>query len=451
MMKNLSIGFVGNFYKTVVFETITKNIPIDKKNVYWFVTKESQYSYLCTQFPKENILLIDCRRIKADNEPIGDFKINELVFGDRVWKYEKEKGIKYLTNIQQPIYDFIKNNHISCVFGEATWAHELLIHRICKNKQELSCKYYSHSVVRIPNGRFIFFNDEKQTEIIERKYNVEVINTTLTIEKPSYLFVNDKIIAYKISGKGLLNRIKRFITNENIEKTDPNVLRGFLRIITATQEVLNQISYKFLKRVDFNSVKNKKYILFGFHKQPEASIDVCGRYFENQFENVVNLWRQLPPDWYLVIKEHSNAIGDRNFHFLRRLSKYPRVVLMHEKEDSHLLIRHAQLVATNTGTMALEAALMNIPAITFSQVFFNKINYCRHCSWTDLEKYNSITDLINEIRVSPDNTEEYTQYIMKNSFEGVLRDVITTPEVLSPENIKQLSKAIMEVSMFSAV
>jgi hypothetical protein len=66
MMKNLSIGFVGNFYKTVVFETIAKKIPIDKKNIYWFVTKESQYSYLSTQFPKENILLIDLKQIKMN-------------------------------------------------------------------------------------------------------------------------------------------------------------------------------------------------------------------------------------------------------------------------------------------------------------------------------------------------------------------------------------------------
>jgi hypothetical protein len=212
-MNNLSVGFVSNFYKTVVFEAIAKNIQIDKKNIYWFVTKESQYSYLCNQFPEENILLIDLMQIKKSKAPIGDFKINELVFGDRVWKYEKEKGIKYLTNIQQPIYDFIINNHISYIFGEVTWAHELLIHRICSNRQELSCKYYSNNVIRIPNGKFIFFKDEKQFKIVERKHNVEIENITFVIEKPSYLSINDKIMAYKISGKGLLNRLKRFITN----------------------------------------------------------------------------------------------------------------------------------------------------------------------------------------------------------------------------------------------
>jgi UDP-N-acetylglucosamine 2-epimerase len=191
--------------------------------------------------------------------------------------------------------------------------------------------------------------------------------------------------------------------------------------------------------------------LFGFHKQPEASIDVCGRYFENQFENVVNLWRQLPPDWYLVIKEHSNAIGDRSFNFFRKLRKYPRVILMNEKEDSHVLIQNAQLVATNTGTMALEAALMNIPAITLSRVFFNKLNYCRHCTWVDFEKYNSITDLIAEIKSVPNNIEEYTEFIMKNSFDGLISDVVSNPEVILPGNIEQLSKAVMEITEFSAV
>jgi UDP-N-acetylglucosamine 2-epimerase len=250
----------------------------------------------------------------------------------------------------------------------------------------------------------------------------------------------------------LEDRFRRFITGENIERTDPQVLHCRYRIIVPFKEVVNQLTYRYLKKFRFSFIENKKYIFFGFHKQPEASIDVCGRYFENQFETVINIWRQLPPKWLLAVKEHSNAIGDRGYSFFKKICQYPNIVIIDEKEDSHRIIQNAQLIITNTGTMALEAALMNIPAITLSTVFFNRLNYCRHCNWQDLEKYNSITDLINEIKRQPNNIEEYTKYIMENSFEGSYTALITTnPAVyLTDDNIRKFVCAVKEIINFDA-
>jgi hypothetical protein len=440
---NKNICFVDNFQKTFIFEAIISNLQAKNINIYWIVTKNSKYSYLCNKFSPNNILLINRDQIKETRLPIDDFKINELILGDRVWKYDIKNGIKYLTNIQQIIYDFIKNNTITHIFGEMTWAYEILIQRICKQKKELSCSYYSDHVTRIPNGRFLFFKDEKQTEIVEIQQNSnEVKDTTIIIEKPAYLVSNNKIVAYKMSGKGMINRFKRLLTGENIDKDDPQVHHGFSRMAIPIHEVINQITYTLLKKMNFDTIKDKKYIIFGFHKQPEASIDVCGRYFENQFEIVINLWRQLPPNWYLVLKEHSNAIGDRSSYFFKKLLKYPRIILVSDREDSHNLIRHAQLVATNTGTMALEAALLNIPSITLSKVFFNRLNYCRYCNWTDLEQYTSITDLIDEIKKKGNNIEAYTNYIMSNSFSGISTDMALHQNSISPKLIKQFSDAI---------
>jgi hypothetical protein len=440
---NKNICFVANFQKTQIYEKVVDNLVSEQVNVFWFVLKESQYKYLSTKYGMNNILLLDRKYIKKNNAPIGDFKINELIISDHVLKYEIKDGISYLTNIQQPIYDFIKNNNIAYVFGEITWAHEILIYRICQNKVELSCRYYSDHVIRIPNGKFCFFEDEKQTKIVELKHNNNKKATaSIVVEKPDYLSFNNKKVAYTMSVKGLIGRFKRFLTNENIENDDPNVHRGYHRVMIPFMEVIHQISYKFLKKYKFDYVENKKYILFGFHKQPEASIDICGRYFEDQSENVINLWRQLPPNWYLVIKEHSNAIGDRGYKFFKKLVKYPYIILMHEKEDAHRLIRNAQLVTANTGTMALEAGLMNVPAITFSKVFFNKLNYCRHCNWTDLEQYNSIIDLIDEIKKNGNNIEEYTKYIISNSFSGMGSDDALRKNDISLNDLKQMADAI---------
>ena len=60
-------------------------------------------------------------------------------------------------------------------------------------------------------------------------------------------------------------------------------------------------------------------MVYTLHKQPEASVDIVGRYYDNQYTNIQNIWRILPDDWCLVVKEHTNAIGDRPLSFLKKL------------------------------------------------------------------------------------------------------------------------------------
>lgn len=448
-----NICFVGNFFKTPVYERIADTLIERNVNVFWISANDNEYIHLKSKYSVNNVLLLNRNIIKEDNHSIDDFKINEILFIDRVFKYDKINGEKYLINCQKHIYNFIKENNICFVFGENTTSLEILILRICKKRVELNCKYYSHGVTRIPNGRIVFFENEEQNKIlpiedisnsnIEKKCN----EVNFKVDKPNYLKINDKILAKKMSFKGLLLRFKNLIIGENILKTNPfNIPNGFYRFYVPTREVFNQLTYKLVKKHSYSYIESKKYIFFGFHKQPESSVDVCGRYYENQFQNVLNLWRQLPPDWLLVIKEHSNAIGDRSLFFYNKLLRYSNIVLINEKEDSHNIIKGAQLVATNTGTMALEAALLGVPSITFSKVFFNMHNYCFHCDWTTLKSYSSIIDLINSIKVKEDNTNEYTDFIISNSYKAELTDIKSNPNVMRNDNIQTLSSVIFNIT-----
>ena len=93
--------------------------------------------------------------------------------------------------------------------------------------------------------------------------------------------------------------------------------------------------------------------------------------------NIVNVWRALPDGWLLLVKEHTNAVGDRSWCFYRRLRQLRNVVLVDEKADSHDIIRRSRAVVSVSGTMAYEAALMGIPSLTFGDVFFNRLPGCR--------------------------------------------------------------------------
>ena len=61
----------------------------------------------------------------------------------------------------------------------------------------------------------------------------------------------------------------------------------------------------------------EKFILFPLHVQPEQSIDVAGRPFTDQIAYIKQLAKILPIDIVLVVKEHTHALGSREW-FLQK-------------------------------------------------------------------------------------------------------------------------------------
>lgn len=443
------ICFIGNFYKTAVYEAIADELVKRDCESYWIIPNPTQYKYYSEKYGKDRVLLIDQTIISDEAEPIADLKINEIIYGDRIWKYQKEKGIKYLTSLQSLAYSFLQKNRIQTVFGEDTTAEELLICRLCKVREDLKCKFFSLGTARIPYGRFFFFEDEKQSCVWKGK-TVPADDEEITVEvrKPEYLARNDAIVKKQMSVMGMVRRLGYFISGKHIDKTDPDVLTDkLLRFKVKTREVINQLEYPRVNRQDISSFKDKKFVFYGFHKQPESSIDVCGRYNEDQFQSIINIWRQLPPDWFLLIKEHSNAIGDRSLSYFRKFNKFPHIILLDERMDSHEIMENAQLVVTNTGTIGLEAALKGIPAVSLSKVVFNCLNYCRFMNWEDFEKYDSLEDLVREIRSLPQNVEAYKELLKKYSFKGYMGDTNSKPRMLEDkENMANLADAFYAAS-----
>lgn len=443
------VAFIGNFYKTVVYEEIAKLMKPKGIESYWIMPNSDQYYDFKKKYGDDHVLLIDRSIIKKNAAVVGDYKINEIVYSDRIWRYSLQLGLDYLKSIQEPVKEFIKKNNIGTVFGENTTSEELLICRMCHQISELNCDYFSLMTTRIPNGRFFFFTDEKQTDVWKcPNANDDRVIVNLEVKKPAYLALNDKILKKKMSLIGVLRRLKFFITDEHINPTDPNVLTDKqIRLKVKGREIYNQQLYRFVRREGLEVLKGKKYIFYGFHKQPESSIDVCGRYNENQEIAIENIWRQLPPDWYLVIKEHSNAIGDRSVDYFKHLQEYPNIILVNEGIDSKLIIQDAKAVITNTGTMALEAALWGIPAITLSKVVFNCINYCKYMTWQDFERFNNLQEVISDIEKEPLDIEPFRELVANYSFEGTMGDVFGTPEILkNRDNLMKLANAFEKVA-----
>jgi len=429
----INLCFVPCFGKGELYRAIADKLVNKYKNeirIYWIVVDKRYKKINVT----DKSIYLDFKIANNGNyKELKNFRINEILYSDRVLNKNIIKGKQYLINLEYVLYDYIKENGINVIIGERAQAHELLLGRICNLCNELKCQYYSMTDIRIPSFRFAFFKDEKETEIVEFNNKCDV--NEFKLEKPSYLQINDKL--QKLNSYFNTNRIKRILTYiKQIDKNNVSGQQSFCGYVHFVfSRLWNTFWYKTLKREQFNITEYPNFIFYGFHKQPESSIDVCGRYNENQYIDILNIWRMLPAGWYLILKEHTNAVGDRKKKFYKSLMKLPGVVLVDEHTDSYKLISNAKITFSVTGTISLEAGLMNKKAVTLSRTFFNSISTVYNFSFTELEKM-SIPDLVE--KKEKDNVTQYKKYILSNSFKGCVLDSYTLPSVLCDENLDKI-------------
>lgn len=434
-MKN--ICFIANYDKTYFFDRIAKELEKENINIYWIVVNDGLNTYLEKDYKKENILYIN--KLITQSEVIGEYKLNELIQSDRILRDDKENAKVFLESIQNPIYNFLNNNKVSFVFGELTWAHEVLIYRICNQNKELNCIFLNPHTVRIPNGRFGFFEDEFQSRLYKTKKSIENSTLSIKIEKPDYLKLNDELIKNRDKFSYKFKVLKKFICSEGYyDPLDPTLYKNkFNKFKIKFLERLNKKYYFKIHRKDINFLDNKKFIFFPLHKQPEASIDVFGRYYENQLQLIENLWRGLPTHYYLIIKEHSNAIGDRDKNFYKKILSYPNIFLIDEKIDSHKILASCEAVFTVTGTIGYEAALLKKQSFTFVPTFFNDFSTSHRISLEDLRNMDSLDKFIESKKscINKISDKKVEENIMQNSFKGIISDPESNIQCILDTNI----------------
>lgn len=444
-MSASKVGFVANYSKTEFFAAVAEQLVRAGIGVCWITVNQQIDARLRRTFRADDVLLVDARYADWPSPPRGEFKINELIYGDRALRHVPELGRRYLVNIQQPVSEFLATQRPRYVFGEITWAHELLIHRILEQFTDLGGEYLSPATVRIPNGRFAFFRGESEERLLEGPWDDgaggdAAVAPAGVVEKPEYLAMGDRAVR---DSRGLgrrLAKLKRFFTRENIIAHDPTLIHSdWVRLKLRVREEFNKEAYRLVRTCRIEDLKGRPFVLVALHKQPESSIDVYGRYYEDQFQNIVNVWRALPADWLLVLKEHSSAVGDRGPEFYRRLQKLPNVWVVDERSDSHALIRMAEVVVTVSGTIAYEAALMGRPALTLTGMFFNRAGSCRHVTLEDVRRCTSLRELIPP---AGDDAEPLREFVHRHSFEGVICDPISDPRCMAPANIAKVAAAI---------
>ena len=454
----VNVAFIVSHNRTVLFRAVAEKLEKDGHVVYWLSPSRVWSRWLMsTGVDESRILQI---LFPGNDEPEGDCQhrlsryevdltYNAILLSDRVMKALPPRIAQCVfADWADKISNFISSNEIALLLSEKTWAIELISDQVCK---KLGIPTFNPHTVRIPATRFAFFNGWSERDFFSpfepgQKHfsSAEALiqRFRATPSKPWYYYRNNsrKISLYSLAKK----YVKHALILRNSDRGNPT--RSSAKELVLREVVRQYNRVLALSKAAFHQPKNLEqyspYILLTLHRQPEASIDVLAHKLSNQLEAIKALVRSLPSDYTLLVKEHSNAIGDRSMAFYNAVARLPNTILIHPMVDSLSLIKSARFVLSATGTASFEAALLGVPAATMVEMFFSPI-LVRPQFNPYVVTAPQIRDIIeSKMQTSDEQRVAFMARIMANSFDAVTVGPDINPIAMDEQNIHNFYSAI---------
>ncbi|MGH1440771.1 MAG: hypothetical protein ACRBBR_11700 [Cellvibrionaceae bacterium] len=181
------------------------------------------------------------------------------------------------------------------------------------------------------------------------------------------------------------------------------------------EKVINPLRFKYQSLMLKNKVLAYEeldiigdFVFYPLHFEPEVSMQVVGRPYQNQIELIRNISLSLPAGMKIVIKEHPRSKGFRSLGYYEKLLNIPNVYLADYRISTDLIVKKSSLVAVISGSTGLEAAIIGRPVITFGKPVYNVLsdNMVKHI--VDLNQLSqNIKDLLNNYEYDIDDIERY--------------------------------------------
>ena len=195
-------------------------------------------------------------------------------------------------------------------------------------------------------------------------------------------------------------------------------------------------------------VPKSKFVLFLFHMQPEYTVDGIAINFYNQVEFVTNIARSLPADISIVVKENPRTVGGlhRPKSYYKDLVRHPNITFLHHKVDAHELIVKSLAVVTLTGTVGIEALMMDKPVIVVGNIFYRFFDRVYSVSSVHevLEKIELVNNGVYQTFESEDEKHLFGLKVLKSfydaTFVGQMYNGYSPDIHRSPDNILLLKK-----------
>lgn len=171
--------------------------------------------------------------------------------------------------------------------------------------------------------------------------------------------------------------VQFFMRRHQIEELEPFRYSGFMLQVKARR--WKKIKDEYRKK--YESLQSpadfsKKFVYFPLHIQPECTTSAMGDVFVDQILALDILSFFAPDDWIIYVKENPGQWSGPRMHTGRFSGYYDEIVqrkniqLVPVLTSTYDLIKHAQAVASITGTACWEALLRGKPALIFGYVWY---------------------------------------------------------------------------------
>lgn len=441
-MKRKNIIFICNFYKTEFLHEIAFTLR-KKYSVCWITLSQIDENILISKGWSTDVIFrydLKVNYKKKSEEPIL-IKFRDILDIDR-----NINDLYHLKNYYYFFNEIINRDVFShIIFSELTHLHEIISFRLSKIS---SIQTLIFGTFRIPSERFCFFSDEYQTKPIKMNSNT-VLSFDYKLKKPDY-FVNFYNNSYNVS---FFTKLKKQLTNFNntrkrrTEKNNLLTYNSFLSIfLNFSRKFLNKCYYNFfVNKTTFDKLKKSNYFFYPIHVQPESSIDHLGNFYSNQLDIIKSVWKILPDNYFLLVKEHIE-FGHRPPYFYREILKCENIKFVYESTNSLDIITNAKAVFSVSGTSALEAALSKVNSFTFSKTFFNNLEFSHNIDLSEMKHCSSFQDLLIRYKGSTKlKINDYMLFVENHSIAATLSDVYSQPDIINPKNVRSISKGLLQI------
>lgn len=195
--------------------------------------------------------------------------------------------------------------------------------------------------------------------------------------------------------------VNKFVVDSAFFFNTFRVRQCWYNLIHLIKGFRDKLLYRYYEKLAQPARYEEKYIYFPLQFQPERTSVPLGGVFESQLIVLDMLSKALPTGWKIFVKEHPrqlkvprmSCLHFRDKGYYDRMCAIPSVVLIGLDVDSKELIKHAQLVATISGTGAWEGMLAGKASLVFGYPSFLGCNNCY-----PVDSVESIKDAIKKIQ-----------------------------------------------------
>ena len=385
-------------------------------------------------------------------EQAGHNSIRTMILMDReLVRQPANIALAYTAVLGEAIDRFLSVCGADVVIGETTWAVELMSAQIARLH---GARFYHPHTLRLPSD-LLYFIDDIGPEPFLTWRAPDAADAQVAIEtvarqnegnnQPYYM----KVIASPFQWRPhWLHEIKVAFGFDQSNAFDISVPSLQARVWRRLRWAWNAfLTTRFQRFEDATLGPDTKFVFVTLHLQPEASIDVWGAPFANQYETIAALARIVPVGTQVWVKEHRSAIGGRSLADYARLQKLPGVRLIHPNAHTPSLMRAARLVASPSGTACLEAAVMDLPAVCFGKISFGGALLQQafdpySLSAKDMAAFLDTADQQKMSGVLAKKALDHLALAIANSIEARVGDPVSDPQAVTDANLGKLSDII---------